>query len=145
MSPSFVKHRLELALARNGTPVPVYWSELEGGTTDPLTGAVVGGVETPVSGVIRAFGAEEPPRAVLRQYQEIQAGDLILDVADNAYVTLPDGSTVLLDDLSGKGVRLEWGGQLYVQKEIGEDLASAWNVIVQGQRIGRTLLLRRAT
>jgi hypothetical protein len=157
---AFIKHRLRLKLQgavdqTGGSDVFVYWTEVTGGSADPVTGAVVGGVETPVSGVLRAFGAEEPARTVLRQFSEIKAGDLILDIDPDGLVNLfpqqvlADGhqlsGTITLDNIADKGVRFEWGGQVYDQAQVGEELARAWNVIIGNQRLGRTLLLRRAT
>ena len=99
--------------------------------------------------MLRAFGVQEPARTVLRQYQEIKVGDVLLDMAPAGLVELlpaqPISGVVRLRDISHKGVRFQWGGQLYAQAEIGEALASAWDAIVQNQRLSRTLLLRRAT
>jgi hypothetical protein len=149
---AFVMHRCQLRLAgavdnAGGSNVIVHWMETIGGESDPVTGALVGGVQAPVSGVLPALGTEEPARTVLRQFSEIQAGDLILETNPNGLVAvLPDRTqSVSLDDLAGKGVRFEWGGRFYSQAEIGEELAQAWSVIIAGQKLYRTLLLRRAT
>lgn len=151
---AFIKHRCQLRLAgtvnmAGGSDIIVQWMQTDGGTPDPVTGAQAGAVQTPVSGVMRALGAEEPARTVLRQFAEIQAGDLILETDPSGLVTiLPNqtqSGTVALDDLAGKGVRFEWGGRLYAQAEIGEELALAWSVIIANQKLYRTLLLRRAT
>lgn len=153
---AFIKYRMALHLqgtvdVPGANDVIVYWNETSGGEVDPVTGALVGTdlspvVETPVSGVLRALGVEEPARSVTRTYQEIQTGDVILDVLPDAPVAMyPSGVAVSLDSLAGKGVRLEWGGRLYVQKEVGEDLAQAWSAIVGNQKLHRTLLLRPAT
>ncbi len=144
----FVLHRLALRLAgtvdmAGGTDVLVAWVEIEGGALDPTTGAIVSGVQTPASGVIRALGVEEPARSVVRQFAEIQAGDLILEVDAAGQVLKPDGSTVALAALDTP--RFLWAGVWYVQKEVGEGLAASWNAVVAGQRLYRTLLLRRAT
>jgi hypothetical protein len=57
----------------------------------------------------------------------------------------PLSGTVTLDDIARQGARFEWGGDWYMQKEVGENLARSWDVIIGGQKLGRTLLLRRAT
>lgn len=147
---SFIRHRLQLHLKGQNTrasDVIVHWIETDGGTPDDVTRAMVGGVQTPASGVMRAFGYEEPARTVLRQFAEIKAGDLILDVDPDGVVELapPQSGTVRLDDIARQGVRFEWGGRLYSQAQIGEELAEAWDVIVGNQKLFRTLLLRRAT
>lgn len=150
----FVEYRMRLRLRgtvniTGASDVIVNWTEVDGGALDEVTGALVGGVQTPVSGVIRALGREEPAQTVLRQYAEIQAGDLILEVNPKGLVTLlpdqPQSGVVSLDDLSGMGVTFEWGGRLYTQKEIGEELAQAWSVIIENRKLYRTLLLKRAT
>lgn len=145
---SFIKHRMALRLSgtvdiAGGTEVPVTWVDTSGGTLDTVTGALVGGVQTPASGVIRALGVEEPARSVVRQFAEIQTGDVLLEVDAAGLVTKGDGSTVALDDLDEP--RFQWGGSWYVQKEVGAALAATWNAVVAGQKLYRTLLLRRAT
>lgn len=144
----FIKHRLVLRLAgtvdiAGGTEVAVTWVETAGGTLDTVTGAVVGGVQTPASGVIRALGVEEPARSVVRQFAEIQTGDVLLEMDAAGLVAKADGSTVALDNLDEP--RFQWGGNWYVQKEVGAELAATWNAVVAGQKLYRTLLLRRAT
>jgi len=150
---SFVKHRISLHLAGSedlagANDVGVLWTEVANGVTDVVTGALVG-VETPLSGVLRGFGYEVEATTVVRRFQEIQAGDLLLDVLPDAPVTLylgqPQSGVVSLDSLAGKGVRLVYGDRLYTQKDAGEDLAQAWDAIVGNQKLSRTLLLRRAT
>jgi hypothetical protein len=145
---AFIKHRMALRLQgtmdiAGGSDVLVTWVETAGGTIDTVTGAVVDGVQTPASGVMRALGIEEPARSVVRQFAEIQAGDLILEVDAAATLTKPDGSTVALDDLDAP--RFQWADNWYVQKEVGEALAASWNAVVAGQKLYRTLLLRRVT
>ena len=149
---AFARHRIHLQMRGAGglaSDVIVHWIETQGGALDETTGALVGGVETPVSGVLRALSSEQPARSVVRQFAEIQAGDLLLDLApDPGVEVLPNpvlSGTVRLDDLAKKGVRFERGGQFYVQKEVGEELARAWTVIVGNQEMMGTVLLRRAT
>jgi hypothetical protein len=146
---SFIQHRIELHLqgtvdVPGANDVIVYWTETAGGTVDAVTGALVDAVEVPSSGVLRAMGVEEPARSVTRTFQEIQTGDVILDVLPEAPVaTYPSGVQVPLDSLGG--VRFQWGGRLYTQQSVGEDLVQAWSAIVGNQKLHRTLLLRRAT
>jgi hypothetical protein len=150
---AFVKHRLQLRLNGNGvdttgaSDVIVYWVEAAGGQLDEITGAQIGAAETPVSGVLRAFGQEEPARSVLRQYLEIQEGDVILDTDPDGLITLlsPLSGSTTLDAVAAKGVRFQWDGKLYVQAKIGEKLAQKWSVMIADQRLYRTLLLRPAT
>lgn len=150
---AFVKHRLQLHLngsgvdSLGGSDVIVYWVEAAGGELDEITGATIGGTETPVSGVLRAFGHQEPARSSLRQYLEIQEGDVILDLDPDGSITLlpPSSGTTTLDAIADKGVRFQWDEKLYVQARVGEKLSQKWSVLVANQRLHRTLLLRLAT
>jgi hypothetical protein len=143
----FIKYRLALRLngsvdITGASDVPVQWVDTAGGTLDVSTGAVVGGVQTPASGVIRALVAEEPARSVLRHYAEVQAGDLWLTVNAGGLVTLPDSSTRSLDTIATP--RFIWAGRWYAPKEVGEQLAYAMTAAAN-QNLYRRLLLRRAT
>ena len=143
-----IKYRMDLRLRGSvditgASTVRVTWVETAGGVLDVASGAMVGGVQTPVSGVLRALGVEEPARSVLRQYAEIQAGDVLLEMDAAGLVTRDDGTGVALDALETP--RFLWAGQWYVQKEVGEGLAVAWNAVVADVRLYRTILLRRAT
>jgi hypothetical protein len=150
---AFVKHRFQLHLNGSGvdtlgsSDVIVYWVEATGGELDDVTGATIGGTQTSVSGVLRAFGQEEQARSSLRQYLEIQEGDVILDVDPDGLITLlpPSAGSTNLDAIADKGVRFEWDGKLYVQARVGEKLSQKWSVMVANQRLHRTLLLRLAT
>ncbi len=130
----------------------VLWSVVTGGTPDAVTAALIGGVETPLSGTLAAVGVEEGARSVLRQFQEIETGDLIVDLLPNPTILLFPGQAqsgvVALADVANQGARFLWPGNpglRYVQAGVGEKLASAWSVAVQGVPLSGTILLRRAT
>jgi len=162
---SFIKHEVARTLAQQGRGVltaemdaagqapvgslVVYWNVITGGALDAVTGAMLGGVETPVSGTLPAIGEEAQAISRLRQFQEIQAGDLLVDIPDPALITLYPGQilsgTMPLSGIATQGVRFGWGGKLYVQKEVGEDLLAAWNTTVQGLKLAGTMLLRSST
>jgi hypothetical protein len=149
MNPTLARQRIRKALSRGGSTLIVHWVKTQGGDPDPITAAVVGAVETPLSGTLKAFRHQESAMAKLRQFQEIQAGDLLVDVLPEAAVTLYPGQlqsgTVALDALAECGVRFESNGVFYTQAEVGERLAQAWNVIFQDVELVRTVLLRKAT
>lgn len=155
---SFIKNRIAKTMAApspcggggNGTPLLVTWRSVSGGTYNPSTGAMVGGSETIYSGTLSALVAEAPPKTVLRQFQEIQAGDLIVRTGPNAVVDVfPNQSPVSgcwpLQALANSGVRFFYNNTWYAQASIGEDLANIWNLVFQGVPLMGGLLLRRAT
>jgi len=129
----FILSRMELKLAESGTAVALRWIEYSGGFADPATGANISGVAMNMSGVLNGFIYDVLPKQIVRSFQEIEAGDLILEV-------LPDAP------IDGKiGLRFIVGGQQYVQKDVGSKLSTAWDAIVQGQKLFRVLLLRKDT
>jgi hypothetical protein len=130
----------------------VYWNLVLGGAAEPVTGAAINGTEYALSGTLPGIVSEEAGRSVVRQFQEIMAGDLIVDLPPNACVTLFPGQVQSgVQPLSGVapyGPRFGWAGnpgQLYVQAGVGETLGAAWNVAPQGVALSGTLLLRKAT
>lgn len=147
----FIKARqkLHLSQAGNASDVIVRWVEIIGGMLDAPTGALVSGVSCALSGTMRAHGLIEPATTVERRHAEIQTGDLILDVDSVPMVQLYAGQAAsgiqLLDTIAQWQPRFEFGGALYVQKEVGDELACTWDAIVKNQKLHRTILLRRAT
>jgi hypothetical protein len=151
MYPGYAKKRIELALKGQGksSTIQVVWTDMSGGAVDDVTGAVQGGDETELSGTLPGFIHRVGAETKLRQFAEIQTGDMMLDVDPAAEVAVFDGQvlvsgTIGLDAVAQKGVRFLVDGQWFTQAEIGEDLAAAWNVIFADQRLIRTILLRKA-
>ena len=136
-------------IAAEGSTLVVRWVNQSGGTADPITGAIVGGMTSPQSGFILAIGTQEAPRYLAVQYQEIEVGDLIIDLTPDPIVTIYPGGvqsgTVPLFDLRELGLRFEWKEKLYSQQELGDRLAEAWSTIIGNTRLVETLLLRRET
>lgn len=145
---SYIKNRLAKNIAKGGSLV-VTLSTVTGGTLNASTGAFVGGTETVYSGTMQALAIEEVPRSVLRQYQEIQAGDLIVDCQANPQVCIypgqPQSGMLSLSGLAQAGLQFQFNGRLYVQAQIGEDLADIWALTVEGVQLMGGLLLRRQT
>lgn len=73
----------------------------------------------------------EPVKSITRQFTEIETGDVIIDFLDD--VSLPRAGAKFVID-----------GETYVQKEVGNQLAQYWDVIVQGQRHFRTVVATKA-
>lgn len=146
MNASFEFRRAVLSATGPGSNVGVGWTEYSGGTTDPGTGAAVGGTATRRTGVLRALVYEEPARGVLRQFAEIQAGDVILDVLPDATVQPDDGTAAIpLTDLAALHPRFIWNGATYVPRDLGRALLSAIDATVGLTPISRSIVLRPAT
>jgi hypothetical protein len=122
-------------IAQHGTPIVLTWDEWPADAApSPVDGSRAG---TPTTGTqtVNAFVHYVPAagQSSVRQFAEIEVGDVILDFADDV-------------DLAGKeNLRFNVMGQLYVQKQIGEKLALAWDVTVQGVKLFRPVLVRKAT
>ena len=68
----------------------------------------------------------------VRQFNEVEVGDLILDFNGDAPIPIaPPGGVVFVVN-----------GKPYVAKEIGEKLAQSWDVTVGNQRLFRSVLVK---
>jgi hypothetical protein len=128
-------------LNQNGTQILLQWNVLaDGQYPDPVDGAVPAAALVPQTMTLPAFvhQVQEAGRSSVRQFNEVEVGDLILDFEGDAQI---DG----LRDL------VFWvplpGGQSkpYVAKEISEKLAQSWDATVGSQRLFRSVLVRVAT
>jgi hypothetical protein len=147
----FIANRIAVGIGgTSGSDVTVLWVNVAGVvTTDAGTGALVGGTQTPMSGTMRCFGLEEAGQSVVRTFQEIQVGDLILDVVPQVTVSIFPGQiqsgVVALDSLAEDGLRFLWRNRMYAQRKVGDGLAAAWEAVMGNVALHRTLLLRKAT
>jgi hypothetical protein len=125
-----------------GTNFLLSWVTYSGGTVDPGTNAVVGGTATaqtggPYQGLVHLSEA----KSVLRQFVEIEAGDIIVDFPptiaidglQNLRFTMLDENFAPIPD------------QVFEQKELGGKLAQMFDVVVAGNKSLRTVLLKKAT
>jgi hypothetical protein len=130
-----IKRRAPLFIRQRGAQITLRWTESSGGTLEPLTGALIGATVTEQSEIVPALIHIVPVASTsqVRQYNEVETGDCIADLQ----------SDVSLD--TKENLRFEIDGQLYVQKTVGEELARSWDALPQGQRLVRTVLLRKAT
>lgn len=144
-----IKARLAQTVAGRGTVLTVYWETALGGALNPSTGALTGSAVTLFSGTLTALAVETVPSYALRQFQEIQTGDLIVDCQPDPQVTLCAGQsisgTLPLSSLADSGVEFEFNGRLYAQAKITDKLADIWALTVQGVPVLGGLLLRRQT
>lgn len=126
---------IALELAQNGTSIGLTWDVWPDGVVpSPVDGSRAG---TPTQGTatLPAFVHFVQPagQTSVRQFAEVEVGDVILDFAADV-------------ELAGKeNLRFNVGGQWYVAKQLGDKLATAWDVQVQDQKLFRSVLVRKAT
>lgn len=128
----FILDRLALNAAESGTTVTLRWTQLSEVTEDPVTQAKLG-VPTPMTAAVRGFVHFPSATSAVRMFTEVQVGDCLLD--------LP--AEVELEGLDG--LVFEIDGERWLPKAVGEKLAAHWDVLVNDQRLYRTVLLRKAT
>lgn len=142
----FIANRAERNLAASGSSLLVFWENQNAGVFDEPTQSFVGGVNTILSGEMKAFVIEQPARDVVRQFTEIQAGDLICDIAPQPNITIYEGQifsgTRTLDSIKDQSVKFGWQGRRYEQKETGGRLALIWDAVFADVPLHRTMLLR---
>ena len=136
-------------LHQNGTEILLQWNTLSSGTLpDPVDGTVPAAALVPQSKTLPAFvhQVQEAGRSSVRQFNEVEVGDLILDFAGDAPLPevgaepRPGGRRSEVRDLV-----FVVNGKAYVAKQIGEKLAQSWDVTVQGKQLFRTVLVRVMT
>ena len=126
-------------LHQNGTPILLQWNAVPtGAVPDPVDGSVAGLV--PQSKTLSAFvhQVQDAGRSSVRQFNEVEVGDLILDFPGDAAIDAPSGGAL-------RDLVFVVNGKPYVAKQIGEKLAQTWDVTVQGKQLFRTVLVRVAT
>jgi hypothetical protein len=127
---------IQRELNENGTEVVLQWNALPpGATPDPVDGSVSGLVPQTMTLPAFVHQVQATGASSVRQFNEVEVGDLILDFDGDAPIDAPSGETRcdLMFVLNGKS---------YVAKEIGEKLAQSWDVTVQGQRLFRSVLVK---
>ena len=128
-------------LHQNGTPILLQWNAVPAGAVpDPVDGSVAGLV--PQTKTLPAFvhQVQDAGSSSVRQFNEVEVGDLILDFPGDAALPEVGGQRSEVRDLV-----FVVNGKPYVAKQIGEKLAQTWDVTVQGKQLFRTVLVRVAT
>lgn len=121
-----------LRMRRRGTPIRLDWVILANVQEDPTTGAKLGTATPQTETVTGFFNYVNIAHSNIRHFEEIEDGDAIIDIPANIVIEGREGLAFTID------------GQVWVQKRVGEKLAQHWEVN-QGQRLYRTLLLRKQT
>ena len=109
----------------------MHWREWVGTpTVDPVTGSLLGTTsdkEEIVRGLVHYVGAATAER----RFAEVQEGDCIIDLPPAVVVS---GRT---------GLEFEIRGELWEQKQIGDELSHVWDALYHGQPTLRTYLLTK--
>lgn len=130
----FILDRVALNLAESGTTITLRWQTLTGGTLDPVTGATVGATRTAQSETVKGFvHFVQIAQSGQRIFNEVEVGDCIVDL--DPAVTLEGRD----------GLYFEIDGQRWVAKQFSDKLGKSWDVVAAGQRLYRSVLLRKAT
>ena len=138
-----VLNEIARELNQNGTEILLQWNTLLGGTLpDPVDGTVPAAALVPQTKTLPAFvhQVQDAGTSRVRQFNEVEVGDLILDFPGDAALSEVGGQRSEVRDLV-----FVVNGKPYVAKQIGEKLAQTWDVTVQGKRMFRTVLVRVAT
>jgi hypothetical protein len=130
-------------LHQNGTPILLQWNAvIQGATPDPVDGSLPAAALVARSKTLPAFvhQVQDAGRSSVRQFNEVEVGDLILDFPGDAALPEVGSQRSEVRDLV-----FVVNGKPYVAKQIGEKLAQTWDVTVQGKQLFRTVLVRVAT
>ena len=131
---AFIVSRIASNLAESGTDITLGWDVMTGGTFDPVKQTTVGGTLTRPTSTVKGFiHFVQIARQGVLHFNEFEQGDCIVDLAPAAAV---DGLTNL---------RFTIAGERWVAKDLGAKLAKTWDVVAQGQRLYRSVLLKKAT
>ena len=131
----------------NGSPIVLQWNTLSGGTLpDPVDGTVPASALTAQTATHHAFihQVAMAGRSQVKQFNEVEEGDLILDFAPDVAID-PPSLAASSGAASARDLVFVVNGKPYVAKQIGEKLAQTWDVTVQGKQLFRTVLVRVAT
>jgi hypothetical protein len=147
---------IQRELGENGTDIVLQWNAVApNATPDPVDGSIAVANLTPQTLTLPAFVHQHQATgsSSVRQFNEVEVGDLILDFAGDVELPLDpvrssecgvrneDGLTAA--QLNGaRDLVFVINGKEYVAKEIGEKLAQSWDVTVQGQQLFRSVLVK---
>jgi len=134
-------------LHQNGTPILLQWNAvIQGATPDPVDGSLPAAALVPQSKTLPAFvhQVQDAGRSSVRQFNEVEVGDLILDFPGDAAID-PPSLAASSGAASARDLVFVVNGKPYLAKQIGEKLAQTWDVTVQGKQLFRTVLVRVAT
>lgn len=129
-----VRRRYAQGLQRHGVDVTLHWKQKSGGTVDPTTGFTPNQIEVDQQATVRAYvDYVKPGDRRLEFHQAFEINDVVLDFQDSVVL---DGRQELYFEIEGKS---------YVPKHLGDKSPESWGAVIDGHRIGRTVLARLRT
>jgi len=130
----FILQRIGENLAESGTDILLTWDEYPPDTPVDEVTQTPQGTPTQNQKCVKGFVhlVQASTMSTVKQFNEIETGDCIVDLAPDA-------------DIDGKlNLRFIIAGETWCPKQISDKLGRAWDVVVQGQRLYRSVLLRKA-
>lgn len=130
----FILQRLGENLAESGTDILMIWEDYPPGTPLDDVTQTPNGTATPQQKPVKGFVhlVQASTMSTVKQFNEIETGDCIVDLS-------PD------EAIDGKfNLRFIIAGETWAPKQISDKLGRAWDVVAQGQRLYRSVLLRKA-
>ena len=141
----FIRARVEENLLESGVDengegvLELRWKEWPAGTVpDPVTGAMPGSANGGCE-KIPAFVHFVSAAAVVRQFAEVQTGDVIADISPEVNLQVSCTGAVRQD------LRFVVSNVEYVSRPLSDQLATFWDVQQSGVKLFQTVLLRKAT
>lgn len=135
----FVARRIPGNLKQSGTPVTLVWNVWPADAVrDPVT-QLFSGTPTESRETVQAFLHFVNATSAVRQFNEIQVGDCIVDLSPSVVLTGRDGLAWLLP--TGPNGALE----TWTNKPMSSQLAALWDTMQGGTRLYHSVLLRRGT
>jgi hypothetical protein len=126
--------RLLTGRSSNRAKVTIVTNAADVSNTDPNLESTYP-ASAPLSGTAMALvHFIQPTTSSLRQFAEVQIGDVIVDFPHDAKIPA---------QTSGAKFYIEGNPNTWVQKQVGKDLAEAWDLIVDSGRVMRTFLLTK--
>ncbi len=128
----FIESRIAENLEESGTDIVLTWREFSGATVvDEINGGKLGTSEERTETVKGFLHFPQIAGTQVRQFNEVQVGDCIVDFAGDV-------------ELDGKeGLRFTINGESYEIKPISDALRKSFDVVMQGVPLVRSVLLRK--
>ena len=130
----FISQRIGENLAESGTDILLTWDEYPADSPLDDVTQTPQGTPTHQQKCVKGFVhfVQASTTSTVKQFNEIETGDCIVDLAPDV-------------EIDGKiNLRLVIAGETWCPKQISDKLGRSWDVVAQGRRLYRTVLLRKA-